>query len=475
METLTSTSAEAPANEGRHEREARLKSLIFPAFEELIPANGTERALHILCLWEDDARSFMGEPKLALTSSDLGDDFRSKLEPEFAIEDTKTELAVLTAAVESGVENRDQFEAAALASIDHKKAQQWDTSLAQSVRERALKQEANTAADLETVQDLQSQFDTLKAQHGTRGALALLLEPGILKTAAMRALVKRALKTVDALTTALPGKANVVADLLNHAGLKLGASSPAIMFGGFMGAVETSPDLTEADKETLRNVIFNEQAIETGRDVRVQTLTTVTDPETGDEVAAYPPDNPRQIRPGVMSYTETGTNVVLRFDGGTEPPQTYDVTGWTDGQIGMLTETLSFDRALRDAGLKVLSDLIIDHDLLGQDAPLDQTDIKVFRRVFQALLGPTDSTGGHIFDPTRHRNLLRYTAKLLAPAHEQTDPHLPLRLLGLLDEQNQLGFGQLQRVGTFARTSIGLGHASQADLKRYLGIAAMAA
>ena len=102
----------------------------------------------------------------------------------------------------------------------------------------------------------------------------------------MRDLVRRALGTADALAAAVTGKENIVARLRNQGDLSLAASSPAQVFSSFMTAVEISNELAETDKQALRVARLDEQAIVIEHDVLEQTLTTITDPNSGEQLPA---------------------------------------------------------------------------------------------------------------------------------------------------------------------------------------------
>ena len=126
-------------------------------------------------------------------------------------------------------------------------------------------------------------------------------------------LVRKALETATALENAVPpDKAPIVRNLLNQSGLVLAASTPALMFAGFMEQMDNSTDLSAEDKIALREVLVKEQAIVTGRDVRRQTLTMLTDPQTGEQEPAYTMDHPKELRTGVESFTTKGKDIYLR-------------------------------------------------------------------------------------------------------------------------------------------------------------------
>lgn len=112
------------------------------------------------------------------------------------------------------------------------------------------------AEGVSTARELQARFNELRDEHGTVGALELLLEGEYsVQNEEMRAIVQRTIGTARSLVTALPGREDVVTRLLDGANLNLGAATNAGAFADFLTAVNASEDLSEAEKQTLREVV----------------------------------------------------------------------------------------------------------------------------------------------------------------------------------------------------------------------------
>jgi hypothetical protein len=128
-------------------------------------------------------------------------------------------------------------------------------------------EEAEMAEGISTARELQARFAQLKADHGTIGALQLLLEgEDALQNPEMRAIVQRTIGTARSLVTALPGREDVVTRLLDQSGLNLGAANNVAAFADFLTAVNASDDLSDDEKATLRQVLNTGDEIETGGD-----------------------------------------------------------------------------------------------------------------------------------------------------------------------------------------------------------------
>lgn len=276
-------------------RSTRLEGFVSEHFGDIVPAEFVIPAVAVCCEYEDQIRELFGEPNLMVAQEDAEDpSLRQRIEEtvEVAIndetivaltDDERTETARLErqetdlvpasqaecAAVEAAhpeiaVPLTEDERSAALVTAEVRTTQ-LGADLGQAERRRdqyraqanaELADEAEIAEDLNTIEGLQARFNELKAQHGTVGALELLLEgENALQNEEMRAIVQRTIGTARSLVTALPGREDVVTRLLDGANLNLGAATNAGAFADFLTAVNASEDLSEAEKQTLREVV----------------------------------------------------------------------------------------------------------------------------------------------------------------------------------------------------------------------------
>ena len=298
-------------------------------------------------------------------------------------------------------------------------------------------------------------FDELKDELGTVGALETLLEPGQLQSAEMIAIVRQVLATARPLHAAIPGKSDQVAQLLNQAPLDLTASSPGAMFGGFLDLVDKSPDLNTDEKIRLRSIILQDQAINTGRDLREATKAMLVHPETGERQPRYTKYNPLAVRDGVQSFSDDQGRIILELDHGQKQSAQLDVTGWSDSQIGLVTEAFGFAKALSENDLQVLADQILGDPLFVDADAISETKVSKLRKLMSALIGGFEAHDGDIFDASRRTGLLKYIAELITPTGSSQSPEHGLIQLNLIDEQGRLQFDQFQRLGTLARVTLG--------------------
>ncbi len=267
--------------ESSEAREARLGTFVADHFSDACPELYRSQAVAACCNYEDQCRELFGEPDLLLGEEDAADPLLREMVENAVLaaenddtivaltDDELTETALLErqeadlvpvsqaerASVEAAhpevtVPDTETGRAAALAEAEAQ-TQGLETR-------RADRREVRTevAEDLNTIEGLQARFNELKAQHGTVGALELLLEgETALQNEEMRAIVQRTIGTARSLVTALPGREDVVTRLLDGANLNLGAATNAGAFADFLTAVNASEDLSEAEKQTLREVV----------------------------------------------------------------------------------------------------------------------------------------------------------------------------------------------------------------------------
>lgn len=249
-------------------RDSRLRGFLLENFPEL-PANVLPTAIQRCVLFEEGCRELFEDPTLILSEEDAED---PALQAELArLADGSLDLTSVQESVVSTAAELDTLQATATRN-ETELIPASETQLAEvratETRERAAlaraeadddqAQARNTevAEDLNTIEGLQARFNELKAQHGTVGALELLLEgETALQNEEMRAIVQRTIGTARSLVTALPGREDVVTRLLDGANLNLGAATNAGAFADFLKAVNASEDLSETEKQTLREVV----------------------------------------------------------------------------------------------------------------------------------------------------------------------------------------------------------------------------
>ena len=211
---------------------------------------------------------------------------------------------------------------------------------------------------IKTNNDLQSSFETLRqTEGGTLGALRTLLAPppeGV-DDPQVREVVQKVYNIAQALQDAVPGKPEVVANLLNASSINFAASQPAEIFSGFLTAAEQSDQLDATEMTALREVLAGPRLdgdIRDGRDVRLAGRATkqVIDPETGavvDEAYLYTsPQNYAPVRPGVGTYMDGDRQVLFLIDSG----KTRDITGLPDQYITILAEVWAYYEAAQEYG-----------------------------------------------------------------------------------------------------------------------------
>lgn len=288
------------------ERATRLGEFVSTHFPDVGASNYLQAAVTECTLYEDDCREFFGQA-YQLSEEDITADptLRTTIETEVAAKAAtaaanEAEIATQTDAV------AEREEAVATNEIEVIPATETELAAVQviSERERAglAADEAENAEvnrDLNNVQDLQGNFGELKAEHGTIGALQMLLDPEAgVQSPEMRAIVQRAINTAQAIVTALPGREAAVKQLLNSSGLDLTAASAAGMFAGLLSAAEASEDFSEAEVETLRRALGAEELeVDTGGDANevfangmLETYTDEDGNEQTRQVAMQPGD-----------------------------------------------------------------------------------------------------------------------------------------------------------------------------------------
>lgn len=263
------------------ERTARLGVFVETHFADIVPEVYTEVASSECCRREDQLRELFDEPDLIMADEDADDPvLRQRVADVVAIatndetiaalsadEDAETallarqdtDLVPASAAERAALETAHpevtvpRTEAERIAALSAAESQ---TESLRSHRDARSDVQDEVAEDLSTLEGVQARFNELRAEHGTVGALRMLLEgENALQNPELRAIVQRTINTAQSLVTALPGREDVVTRLLDASGLSLGASSSAATFSGFLSAVDSNTDLSDEEKATLRQVI----------------------------------------------------------------------------------------------------------------------------------------------------------------------------------------------------------------------------
>ena len=262
------------------------------------------------------------------------------------------------------------------------------------------------------------------------------------------------LHRVTALTVALPGKAEAIGALLRQAPLDLAATTVAASFDGFVTAVDSSADFTEADRAAIRQVITQtDHLLYTGTRIYEAALATTVDPATGETVPLHPADKSAEVLPGVHAYTETGHNVMLSM----QTPRrrvTLDVTGLDGATIGLIAEAMGFQAHLEElkATAFVREVYGVDFGLLGEPS-FDPLSLIASRQRLTALMGGAAGYDGEVFDPRDKSGLILAQMRLTSPTDSADgwgqDLHAAqtqIRSLGLHHPQVLEEFGRYTRL-----------------------------
>lgn len=127
----------------------------------------------------------------------------------------------------------------------------------------------------------------------------------------MKAKVQSAINVAQSLVNAVPGKSEVVSQILDRSNINLAASSPVAIFAGFIAEADKSTDLTDEEKEIIRRVLGqSEKHFQTGSDAQkiAKSKEQILDPETGDVLEERyihdSPDNMAELRPNLGTYMD---------------------------------------------------------------------------------------------------------------------------------------------------------------------------
>ena len=274
-----------------------------------------------------------------------------------------------------------------------------------------IERNADTQAELET---LQTEFLTLKAEHGTEAALRQILAKATIPEAQSH--IRAVLGRIGLLKAAIPGRSEALSTLIDKADIDLSATTVSASFGNLLNLAQSSPDFTTEEVAQIRAVIKGgDEAIRTGTDVLNTATATTIDPETGEEVPLHTADNKAEICPGVYTYTENGENAVLELniDGHYHK---MDVTGMDGMTVGLIAEMMSWQAATEAMGATSFVESVykLDFDFTGGGA-YDVFSLIQMRNRLTTLVGNFEGHDGDIFDPRTREGLIKDQMRAASP------------------------------------------------------------
>lgn len=337
--------AELDGAETPEARKGRLGRFVEKHFADVCPPECLELGVAACLRYEENCRQLFGEPNLQLGDDDATDpELKDKIKAEVFARVTDVaandeRIAAQTAMRDDKAKTVDDQETnqipasngrrseleAAHPGIPDSEAERAALLNAETARTKDLRKEVRyqrareteTLADLTTIKELQANFDRLRAEKGTFGALRSMLGPDGVKSPKMRAIVERVLATAEAIQSAVPGKPEVVTRLLDRSNLDLSGESALAVFAGFMAEAEKSEDLSEDEMTAIRETIIG---IRSGRDATISDMSKSLDrtieryDASGKLVETVPAyegeENGLEVRDGVIIYTEHGEKVM---------------------------------------------------------------------------------------------------------------------------------------------------------------------
>lgn len=317
------------------------------------------------------------------------------------------------------------------------------------------------------LQRLQDAFNALRAD-GVSTAEALRQVAGAAEDPDTKRRLNSLLSMVATLQTALPDKPDVVNRLLNTAGINLTAATVAGSFGAFMEAADADEALSNTDRATLRRIIdASDQRLRTGTQVRNAALQTTVDPVTGEETPLHTQDNKAEVAPGVFTYTETGSDVILEILEGSLHRQ-IDVTGLDGQSIGIVAEIMGLSAMAEANGATGFMKHVygVDFERLTNQR-VDPITLNDLSTKLSHLLGTGHD--GEIMQPAHRRQLLLTQMRLVSPTGSllawEDDPD------GYREGVVQLGLNQdavLEAFGEYTQLHSGLGEIGRDQFQRHM-------
>ena len=371
------------------QRNSRIRDkFLNPNFPECPPE--AENSAVAECVgYEDIAREFNGAD-YALSKIDLPDlkpviDELIKQAPiRSEKEETKDEIAAAT-------EKKGTDEVVVTTNdtrIDDRKTEvKVESDKTPKLKGNAEKAETTAAEAESDLQTIKENYLDLKSKHGSIRAVEALI--GMMKSPKMRGKLNRIMSVIGALQNAIPGKSEIVNQMLNGANLNLGSESMVGVFSDFVTQVDASSEFTDEEKGKIHKALHSSHHV-TGsaeaKDALKQGRGTVTDPETGEtKTLTYDKDHKLEAKGNTFyHYGDNGEIVVSTKDGwekSIDPNTPHShLRMWTVYASVRATYTengfekygnYSFDKNRPEPFLKKFNQ--VSNDLLGGSRGLDST------------------------------------------------------------------------------------------------------
>lgn len=478
--------AESPS-----ERATRLGGFVERHFRGEYSVENAVLAVEECTLFENDCRELFEEPNLELGDEDAADPgLRERIENFTTIaandetiatrtgevEDRETAVATNDAEIIPASETRraeleaahpninvpatEAERAATLAAETARTNVLQDRDVAVSVETAGeLQQEEGIAEDLYSVRELQANFNELKAEHGTIGALQMLLEGGnAVQSPEMRTIVRRAIGTAQALVSTIPGKEAELGRLLDQTGINLAAGSQVEAFASLFTAAEASDEFTDEEVEQLRAVVAGVDAdIKTGTDFENAMNETVLD-DDGNEVPAHTESEPLQFGVGLDGFTsDDGETQYMRATPEHGHAITLDVTNLSPEEKAVLSSYLDTWRMTEDAGESEWLLSLTQYDLRGQSI-VDPIKLIEAAQVVNAIYGGFAGYNGEVLRGEQQVGMIRWQAQLRSPKGDaaRSDRNTEMTAsamqgLGIQTEDGRLDLDMLRAFGDYSR------------------------
>jgi len=255
--------------------------------------------------------------------------------------------------------------------------------------------------------------------------------------------------------------------IVNTSSLDLGTASLTDIFTPILRDVEASGVFSEDDKRRLRTIVTGSQA----QDILEKTILD----ENGNEVTAWPKDNPMEVRPGVTMYADNNANQYLRMSYNDHITE-IDMSGVRGEVLGKYLEACSFihDVERYDATGLFQSIYQIDFNLMGNEG-FDMGKINQILDIMGKIFGGLEHADGDIRRAGERRGLIRHFARLLNKSgsvtgfkESQSDTNDVVHELGLRYKDGSPNWKQIDRLGEFTQITYLTGDAGFEDLKTYL-------
>jgi hypothetical protein len=443
------------------ERADRVDEFIDQHLDGMAPEEQRQPAIAECCMYEDEIRELFEEPDLEIGAEDAADpSLLQRVEEAVAMAANDETIATRTGEVE------DREIAVATNDAEIIPATETELAAVQTTesRERAgltadEAENATVAEDLDSVRELQANFNELKAEHGTIGALQMLLEgENAVQSPEMRTIVRRAIGTAQALVSAIPGKEAELGRLLDQTGINLTAGSQVEAFASMFAAAEASDEFTDEEVEQLRAVVAGVDAdIKTGTDFENAMNETVLD-EDGNQVPAHTESEPLQFGVGLDGFTsDDGETQYMRATPEHGHAITLDVTNLSPEEKAVLSSYLDTWRMTEDAGESEWLLSLTQYDLRGQSI-VDPIKLIEAAQVVNAIYGGFAGYNGEVLRGEQQIGMIRWQAQLRSPKGDaaRSDRNTEMTAsamqgLGIQTEDGRLDLDMLRAFGDYSR------------------------